>query len=139
MLRWKTVRHLNSAVFGLKQQYYCLKNVISHVLEPHGVCCVSDYPVVFGSSSDPSRPRMSDRRPRLRVSFSLLVWIVVVWSLVWEILIFGTGEWLLFWGLSFVACLPQLFQLPWHRSVPESQFISRKTFLRACDLRLQVL
>ena len=38
-----------------------------------------------------------------------------------ETLIFGTVDWLLLWGLSFVACLPQLFQLPGHRSVPESQ------------------
>ena len=44
---------------------------------------------------------------------------------------FGTGDWLLFWGLSFVACLPQLFQLFGHRSVPESQVINRRTFLRA--------
>ena len=48
------------------------------------------------------------RRPRLRVSLSLLVWIVVVSLLVCETLIFGTRDWLLFWGLSFAACLPQL-------------------------------
>ena len=72
-------------------------------------CCGSNHPMAFGSSSDPSRPRMSvawsprrsptclrrkrlrpgagwwgavPRRPSLRVSSSLLVWIVVAWSLV---------------------------------------------------------
>ena len=38
---------------------------------------------------------------------------------------FGTGDRLLFWGLSFLACLPQLIQLSGHRSVPESQVVSR--------------
>ena len=42
-------------------------------------------------------------------------------------------------GLSFVACLPQLRQLPVHRSVPELQVISRRAFLRARDLQLQAL
>ena len=33
--------------------------MISHVLEHHRVCRVSDYPVVFGSSLDPLWPKGS--------------------------------------------------------------------------------
>ena len=60
--------------------------------------------------------RAVHHRPRLRVSFVLLVWFDCgcLVTCLWETLIFGTGDWLLFWGLSFVACLPQLFQLPGH-------------------------
>ena len=61
------------------------------------------------------RPRAADRlvgairaacrRSRLRVN-SFLFWLL--FSGVWETLIFGTGDWFAFGEPFFVACLPQL-------------------------------
>ena len=91
----------------------------------------------FGSSFGSGAPRMSvagpsrrlpscRRRKRLRPGvgwwgspvrfidlgwYPFLVWFVFLWLLfsgVWETLIFGTGDWFVLGNLSFVACLPQL-------------------------------
>ena len=127
--------------------------VISHVLEHHRVRRVSDSPVVFGSSLDPSRPRMSvagsPRRsptcrrrkrlrpgagwwgPRLRVSFSLLVrfglWL-------FGHLCVGSPD---LWDRGLVVVSGSFFCGLYTPTFPV--VISRRTFLRACDLRLQAL
>ena len=47
----------------------------------------------------------------LGCGYPFLVWFVFLWLLfsgVWETLIFGTGDWFVLGNLSFVACLPQL-------------------------------
>ena len=50
---------------------------------------------------------------------------------VWETLIFGTRDWLLFGDLSFAACLPQL---PGHRSGPQKVNALPERH-RACHVR----
>ena len=50
---------------------------------------------------------------------------------VWETLIFGTRDWLLFWGLSFVACLPQITFRPWAQEA-RARITARIRFCGVC-------
>ena len=62
-------------------------------------------------------------RPRLRVN-PFLVWFVFLWLLfsgVWETLIFGTGDWFAFGEPFFCGLFTPTYPLPGHRLVPESQ------------------
>ena len=64
-------------------------------------------------------------RPRLRVN-PFLVWFVFLWLLfsgVWETLIFGTGDWFAFGEPFFCGLFTPTNPLPGHRLVPESQFV----------------
>ena len=77
--------------------------------------------------------RAACRRSRLRVN-PFLFWFVSFWLLfsgVWETLIFGTGDWFAFGEPFFCGLFTPTNPLPGHRLVPESQVISRRTFLRA--------
>ena len=61
-------------------------------------------------------------RPRLRVN-PFLVWFVFLWLLfsgVWETLIFGTGDWFAFGEPFFCGLFTPTYPLPGHRLVPES-------------------
>ena len=61
-------------------------------------------------------------RPRLRVN-PFLVWFVSFWLLfsgVWETLIFGTGDWFAFGEPFFCGLFTPTYPLPGHRLVPES-------------------
>ena len=82
--------------------------------------------------------RAACRRSRLRVTLFCVFWFtcgcLVACTL--EPLIFGTRDWLLF-GSFLCGLFSHLNPLPGHRLVPESQVISRRTFLRARDLRLR--
>ena len=69
-----------------------------------------------------------------KVAGPFLVWFVFLWLLfsgVWETLIFGTGDWFAFGEPFFCGLFTPTNPLPGHRLVPESQVISRRTFLRA--------
>ena len=59
--------------------------------------------------------RAVHRRPRLRVSFS-----GVLFSGVWDTLIFGTGDWFAFGEPFFCGLFTPTYPLPGHRLVPES-------------------
>ena len=64
-------------------------------------------------------------RPRLRVN-PFLVWFVFLWLLfsgVWETLIFGTGDWFAFGEPFFCGLFTPTNPLPGHRLVPESQIL----------------
>ena len=64
-------------------------------------------------------------RPRLRVN-PFLVWFVFLWLLfsgVWETLIFGTGDWFAFGEPFFCGLFTPTNPLPGHRLVPESHFL----------------
>ena len=64
-------------------------------------------------------------RPRLRVN-PFLVWFVFLWLLfsgVWETLIFGTGDWFAFGEPFFCGLFTPTNPLPGHRLVPESHFV----------------
>ena len=82
--------------------------------------------------------RAVHRRPRLWATLLYLFWFtcgcLVACPL--EPLIFGTRDWLVF-GTFLCGLFYQLNHLPGHRSVPQSQVISRRTLLRARDLRLR--
>ena len=68
--------------------------------------------------------RAACRRSRLRVN-PFLVWFVILWLLfsgVWETLIFGTGDWFAFGEPFFCGLLTPTNPLPGHRLVPESHF-----------------
>ena len=70
----------------------------------------------------------------LGCGYPFLVWFVFLWLLisgVWETLIFGTGDWFAFGEPFFCGLFTPTYPLPGHRLVPESQVISRRTFLRA--------
>ena len=61
-------------------------------------------------------------RPRLRVN-PFLVWLFFLWLLfsgVWETLIFGTGDWFAFGEPFFCGLFTPTYPLPGHRLVPES-------------------
>ena len=61
-------------------------------------------------------------RLRLRVN-PFLVWFVFLWLLfsgVWETLIFGTGDWFAFGEPFFCGLFTPTYPLPGHRLVPES-------------------
>ena len=65
-------------------------------------------------------------RPRLRVN-PFLVWFVFLWLLfsgVWETLIFGTGDWFAFGEPFFCGLFTPTYPLPGHRLVPESHIVS---------------
>ena len=64
-------------------------------------------------------------RPRLRVN-PFLVWFVFLWLLfsgVWETLIFGTGDWIAFGEPFFCGLFTPTYPLPGHRLVPETHFV----------------
>ena len=65
-------------------------------------------------------------RPRLRVN-PFLVWFVSFWLLfsgVWETLIFGTGDWFAFGEPFFCGLFTPTYPLPGHRLVPESHIVN---------------
>ena len=66
--------------------------------------------------------RAACRRSRLRVN-PFLFWLL--FSGVWETLIFGTGDWFAFGEPFFCGLFTPTYPLPGHRLVPESQVISR--------------
>ena len=47
----------------------------------------------------------------------------LLFSGVWEILIFGTGDWFVFGEPFFCGLFTPTYPLPGHRLVPESQYI----------------
>ena len=64
----------------------------------------------------------------LGCGYPFLVWFVFLWLLfsgVWETLIFGTGDWFAFGEPFFCGLFTPTYPLPGHRLVPESQVISR--------------
>ena len=64
-------------------------------------------------------------RSRLRVN-PFLFWFVSLWLLfsgVWETLIFGTGDWFAFGEPFFCGLFTPTYPLPGHRLVPESQLL----------------
>ena len=64
----------------------------------------------------------------------LLVLVLPFWLLfsgVWETLIFGTGDWFAFGEPFFCGLFTPTYPLPGHRLVPESQVISGRTCVRA--------
>ena len=68
-------------------------------------------------------------RLRLRVN-PFLVWFVSFWLLfsgVWETLIFGTGDWFAFGEPFFCGLFTPTYPLPGHRLVPESQPTNKQT------------
>ena len=74
-------------------------------------------------------------RPRLRVN-PFLVWFVFLWLLfsgVWETLIFGTGDWFAFGEPFFCGLFTPTNPLPGHRLVPESQISTFRKDLRIWD------
>ena len=62
--------------------------------------------------------RAACRRSRLRVN-PFLFWLL--FSGVWETLIFGTGDWFAFGEPFFCGLFTPTYPLPGHRLVPESQ------------------
>ena len=63
--------------------------------------------------------RAACRRSRLRVN-PFLFWLL--FSGVWETLIFGTGDWFAFGEPFFCGLFTPTYPLPGHRLVPESHF-----------------
>ena len=62
----------------------------------------------------------------LGCGYPFLVWFVFLWLLfsgVWETLIFGTGDWFAFGEPFFCGLFTPTYPLPGHRLVPESQFV----------------
>ena len=62
----------------------------------------------------------------LGCGYPFLVWFVFLWLLfsgVWETLIFGTGDWFAFGEPFFCGLFTPTYPLPGHRLVPESQFL----------------
>ena len=128
--------------------------MISHDSYHHQGRRVSDRPVVFWlkfwirRASDERLPSCR-RRKRLRpgvgwwgspvrfivdlgCGYPFLVWFVFLWLLfsgVWETLIFGTGDWFVLGNLSFVACLPQLTHCLGTGSCPNHKKQKNKTLL----------
>ena len=63
----------------------------------------------------------------LGCGYPFLVWFVFLWLLfsgVWETLIFGTGDWFAFGEPFFCGLFTPTNPLPGHRLVPESHFLS---------------
>ena len=65
--------------------------------------------------------RAACRRSRLRVN-PFLFWLL--FSGVWETLIFGTGDWFAFGEPFFCGLFTPTYPLPGHRIVPESQKVN---------------
>ena len=62
----------------------------------------------------------------LGCGYPFLVWFVFLWLLfsgVWETLIFGTGDWFAFGEPFFCGLFTPTYPLPGHRLVPESHFV----------------
>ena len=111
---------------------WCLAQVLGSVAPRMGVAEPLRRPT---ASRGRKRPRAAARlvgtsraaccRPRLRVN-PFLVWFVFLWLLfsgVWETLIFGTGDWFAFGEPFFCGLFTPSYPLPGHRLVPESQII----------------
>ena len=108
---------------------WCLAQVLGSVAPRMGVAEPLRRPT---ASRGRKRPRAAARlvgtsraaccRPRLRVN-PFLVWFVFLWLLfsgVWETLIFGTGDWFAFGEPFFCGLFTPTYPLPGHRLVPES-------------------
>ena len=79
-------------------------------------------------------------RPRLRVN-PFLVWFVFLWLLfsgVWETLIFGTGDWFAFGEPFFCGLFTPTYPLPGHRLVPESHVMKCLYVMYACSSCMRV-
>ena len=107
---------------------WCLAQVLGSVAPRMGVAEPLRRPT---ASRGRKRPRAAARlvgtsraaccRPRLRVN-PFLVWFVFLWLLfsgVWETLIFGTGDWFAFGEPFFCGLFTPTYPLPGHRLVPE--------------------
>ena len=77
--------------------------------------------------------RAACRRSRLRVN-SFPFWLL--FSGVWETLIFGTGDWFAFGEPFFCGLFTPTYPLPGHRLVPESQSVQSCPFPAAARLLL---
>ena len=108
---------------------WCLAQVLGSVAPRMGVAEPLRRPT---ASRGRKRPRAAARlvgtsraaccRSRLRVN-PFLVWFVFLWLLfsgVWETLIFGTGDWFAFGEPFFCGLFTPTYPLPGHRLVPES-------------------
>ena len=114
---------------------WCLAQVLGSVAPRMGVAEPLRRPT---ASRGRKRPRAAARlvgtsraaccRPRLRVN-PFLVWFVFLWLLfsgVWETLIFGTGDWFAFGEPFFCGLFTPTYPLPGHRLVPESHLLMIK-------------
>ena len=74
----------------------------------------------------------------LGCGYPFLVWFVFLWLLfsgVWETLIFGTGDWFAFGEPFFCGLFTPTYPLPGHRLVPESHPMIANGDLCTLDIR----